>query len=100
MLLMPKPFLPSLLEFGSLTSAKYFAECFFRVLGKEAICRVRGKKPSVKKTLDEEALCRVLYFLHSAKSFFAECQKYNTRQRALCRVLFSTLCKDNLKITF
>jgi hypothetical protein len=92
-----------------------FAEChilcrmFFRSLGKEALCRVLRKKPSVKEntrrrssllsvlflTLGKEFLCRVS-FLHSAKGslpsvtnttlgeeLFAECHKYNTRRRAL-----------------
>jgi hypothetical protein len=50
---------------------------------------------------------------HSAKKLFAECFIFDTRQRVylpsvfltlgkelLCRVFFSTLGKDNLKITF
>jgi hypothetical protein len=94
-----------------------FYRVFFRALNKEAHWRVPRKKPSLKEntrwrsslpsvlflTLGKEFLCRVLYFWHSAKIFFvffAECQKYNTRQRALCRVLFSTLGKNNLKIIF
>jgi hypothetical protein len=62
---------------------KLFAEC-------------QAKKPIVKKTLDEEcfifdtrqrvSFCRV-FFGHYGKNFFVEC-------------LFSTLGKDNLKITF
>jgi hypothetical protein len=39
----------ALSEFGSLPSTKYFAECFFPALGKEALCRVPHKKPSVKE---------------------------------------------------
>lgn len=39
----------SLPEFGSLTSIKYFGECFFRLLDKEAFCRVLNKKPLVKE---------------------------------------------------
>jgi hypothetical protein len=54
--------------------------------GKEALCgvlkntRQRNPSSSVKnKILDKELLCRVFSFtegfLHSAKSFFAECPK-------------------------
>jgi hypothetical protein len=45
----------------------WFAECFFRALGKEALCQVLNKKHSTKKTLGKEA------DLPSAKK--------NTRQR-------------------
>jgi hypothetical protein len=68
---------------------KYFAECFFRALSKEAIYRVPRKKPPIKEntqrrssltsvlflTLAKDFLCRVSKIKHSAKSFFAECQK-------------------------
>jgi hypothetical protein len=85
-----------------------FAEChilcrvfFFRALGKEALCRVPHKKPSVKEntwrrsslpsvlflTLGKEFLCRVSQIQHSAKS-------------SLSSVFSPTLGKDNLKITF
>jgi hypothetical protein len=54
--------------------------------------RQRNSLSSVKqKTLGKRK--------HSAKKLFAECF-FNTRQRFFCRVLFSTLGKDNLKITF
>jgi hypothetical protein len=100
----------SLPEFGSLPSAKFFAEYFFRALGKEALCRVPRKKPSIKNntrrrsslpsvlflTLDKEFLCRV-FFLTLDKELFAECQKYNTRQRALCRVFFSNTRQGQFK---
>jgi hypothetical protein len=47
----------SLSEFGSLTIV------LFRTLDKEALCRVPRKKTfGKKKTLGEEALCRVFYF--------------------------------------
>jgi hypothetical protein len=36
-------------EFGFLPSAIFFAKCFFWTLGKEALCRVPRKKPSVKE---------------------------------------------------
>jgi hypothetical protein len=39
----------------------------------------------------------LIVFWHSTKSFFAECQKYNTRQRALCRVLFSNTRQRQFK---
>jgi hypothetical protein len=61
-------------EFGSLPSTKYFAECLFRALGKKALCRVPHKTTLGKSK-------------HSAKKLFAEC-------------FFSTIDKDNLKITF
>jgi hypothetical protein len=104
---------PPLLEFGSLPSAIFFAECFI------SGTRQRSSLPSAtQKTLGK--------IKHSAK-LFAECfifdtrQRvslpsvfFDTRQRALCRVsqiqhsaksslpsVFSpTLAKDNLKITF
>jgi hypothetical protein len=58
----------------------------FRVLGKKALCRVPYKKPSVKYTRQRNSLPSVL-FLTLGKEL-------------LCRVFFSTLGKDNLKITF
>jgi hypothetical protein len=80
-------------EFGSLLNTKYFAECFFWTLDKEAFCRMPRKKPSIKKhsakklfpsvlflILDKEFLSRV-FFWHSVKKLFVECQKYNTRQK-------------------
>jgi hypothetical protein len=73
----------------------------FSALGKEAFCRVPHKKTLGK-------------IKNSAKSFFAECFIFDTRQRVyLLSVLFLTLgkelfaeCffptlgKDSLKITF
>jgi hypothetical protein len=49
--------------------------------------RQRASLPSAKKTLNKELVCRVFFFAkcffgHSAKSFFAECPKNCTRQRA------------------
>jgi hypothetical protein len=59
-----------------------------------------------KKTLGKETLCRMFYFLHLAKSFFAECFFFqhsaktwvkNTRQKnSLPNVLFFTLGKEFL----
>jgi hypothetical protein len=97
----------------------WFAECFFRALGKEALCRVLNKKHSAKKilgkeaalpsamwfaecffwALGKEALCRVLNKKHSAKkntrqrSCFAECKK-NTRQRHSLPSAKKTLGKE------
>lgn len=53
-------------------------------LGKEALYRVPRKK---NQTLDEEVLCRVFYFWHSAES-------------SLSSAFFPILGKNNLKITF
>jgi hypothetical protein len=58
----------------------------FGHLGKEAFCRVPSKKLSLKNTRQRNSLPSVL-FLTLGKEFF-------------CRVFFSTLGKDNLKITF
>jgi hypothetical protein len=74
-------------EFGSLSSAKYFTNCFF------SGTRQRSSLTSAtQKTLGKRK--------HSAKWLFAECFIFDTRHRVFCRVLFSTLGKDNLKITF
>jgi hypothetical protein len=68
---------------------------FFRALGKEALCRVPHKNPSVKEntrrkgslpsvlflTLGKVFLCRVFYFLTLGKELFAECFFPNTKQR-------------------
>jgi hypothetical protein len=75
----------SLPEFLSLPSTKYFVECFFGTRQKSylpsATQKTLGKiKHSAKKlfgsvlflTLGKEFLCRV-FFLHSTKSFFTEC---------------------------
>jgi hypothetical protein len=86
--------LTALPEFCSLLSTKYFAECFFQALGKEALCRVPRKKPSVKEntrrraslpsvlflTLGKELLSRVSKIKHSAKSSLPSAF-FNTRQR-------------------
>jgi hypothetical protein len=61
---------------------------FFRALGKEALCRVPRKKPSVKENTRRRVYLPSVIFLTLGKELFAECQKYNTRQRALCRVFF------------
>jgi hypothetical protein len=47
----------------------WFAECFFRALGKEALCQVLNKKHSTKKTLGKDILRRVPK-KHSAKQLF------------------------------
>jgi hypothetical protein len=85
-------------EFGSLPSVKCFLKCFFGHSVKKlfAECQTKnlGKiKHSVKflcrvskKTLGKEFLCRVSKIKHS--------------QRAYLMSVFSTLGKDNLKITF
>jgi len=59
---------------ASLPSAKE------KTLGKNKTLGKEGSLPSVKKTLGKDLLCRV-FFLHSAKTPFAECKKRNTRQR-------------------
>jgi hypothetical protein len=41
----------------------------------------------LKKALGKEALCRVLK-TYSAKKLFADCQKYNPRQRAFLLSVF------------
>jgi hypothetical protein len=83
-----------------LPSAKCFAECVFSGAPQ------RSSLSSAKqKTLGKRK--------RSANKLFAECFIFDTRQRVslpsvlltlgkelLCRVLFSTLGKDNLKITF
>ena len=108
-----EPIRQTLPEFLSLPSTKYFVECFFRALGKEALCRVPSKKTSVKNTRQRNSLPSVL-FLTLGKEFLCRVSFFDTRQRALCRVsqiqhsaksslpsVFSpTLGKDNLKITF
>jgi hypothetical protein len=87
-------------EFGSLTSTKYFAECFFRALDKEALCRVPRKKPWVKENTRRKSSLPSVLFWTLGKEFLCQVFYFDTRQRALCRVIFSTLDKDNLKITF
>jgi hypothetical protein len=98
-----------------------FAEChilcrvfFFRALGKEALCRVPHKKPSVKENTWRRSSLPSVLFLTLGKEFLCRVSFFDTRQRALCRVsqiqhsaksslssVFSpTLGKDNLKITF
>jgi hypothetical protein len=76
------------LEFGSLPSAKYFAECFFEHSAKKLFVECHTKPLGKRK--------------HSVKRLFAECfifdtrQRvslpsvlfFDTRQRALCRVFF------------
>jgi hypothetical protein len=86
----------------------------FRVLGKEALCRVPRKKPSVKENTQRRGSLPSVLFLTLGKEFLCRVSFFDTRQRALCRVsqiqhstksslpsVFSpTLGKDNLKITF
>jgi hypothetical protein len=66
------------------TGIRLFVECqmiyrvFFRHSTKKLLVECQAKKPR-KKTLGKETLCRV--FEHSAKSFFAECLFFDTRQR-------------------
>ena len=56
--------------------------------------------PSVEKNTRQRALCRVLYFWHSPNKLFAECKK-NTRQRnSLLSVKNKTLGKDLLRQVF
>jgi hypothetical protein len=100
----------ALLEFGSLLSVIFFAECFFWA----ALCRVPHKKPSVKENTRQRSSLPSVLFLTLGKEFLCRVSFFDTRQRALCRVsqiqhsaksslpsVFSpTLGKDNLKITF
>jgi hypothetical protein len=83
----------------------------FRALGKEGLCQVPNKKHSVKKhsikgffaecfIFDTWRISLPSVFWHLAKSFFVECFIFDTRQRASLTNVFSTLGKDNLKITF
>jgi len=48
---------------------------FFRALGKEALCRVLNKKHSAKKNTRQRSCFTECKKKHSAKTFFAECQK-------------------------
>jgi hypothetical protein len=117
--------LTSLPEFGSLSSAKFFAECFLsntRQINSltSATQKTLGKrKHSAKKlfaecfifnTRQKVSLPSVFFdtrqrnslpsvFLTLGKELFAECHKYNTRQRALCRVLFAE-CHTSLNFFF
>jgi hypothetical protein len=72
----------TLLDFGSLSSAKCFVKCFLRALSKEAICRVPSKKTLGKRK-------------HSAKKIFAECFIFDTWQRvSLSSAFFNTRQKQ------
>jgi hypothetical protein len=73
-------------EFGSLPSAIFFAECFFRTLGKVALCRVPCKKPSVKENTRQRSSLPSVLFLTLGKEFLCRVSFFDTRQRALCRV--------------
>jgi hypothetical protein len=73
-------------EFGSLPSAKFFAECFFWALGKKALCRVPRKKPSVKENTRRRSSLPSVLFLTHGKEFLCRVFVFDTRQRALCRV--------------
>ena len=104
----------SLPEFGSLPSAKFFAECFISGTRQRALCRVPHKKHSVKENTRRRSSLPSVLFLTLGKEFLCRVSFFDTRQRALCRVpqiqhsaksslpsVFSpTLGKDNLKITF
>jgi hypothetical protein len=100
-------------EFGILSGAKYFAECFFQTLVKEEVlCRVPGKKASVKEITRQRSLPSFIFDNRQRVSLSSAF--FNTQQRAslpsvkyitlgkklLCRVFFSTLGKDNLKSHF
>jgi hypothetical protein len=74
-------YLTSLSEFDSLSSTKYFTECFFRILGKEVLCRVPRKKPSVKENTRRRSSLPSVLFLTLGKELFAECF-FDTRQTA------------------
>jgi hypothetical protein len=87
---------------------------FFRALGKEPLCRVPRKKPSVKENTRRRSSLPSVLFLTLGKEFLYRVSFFDTRQRALCRVsqiqhsakssLSSVFCptlgKVNLKITF
>jgi hypothetical protein len=62
-----------------LPSVKYFAECFFLSLDKEAFCRVPRKKILGKRK-------------HSAKKLFAEYFIFDTRQRVSLPIFFVDTC--------
>jgi hypothetical protein len=98
-------------EFGYLPSTKFFAECFFRALGKEALCQVPRKKPSVKEnTRRRSSLPNVLFFdtqqrlpsvfLHSAKSSLPSVTNTTLGKELFAECFFPTLGKNNLKIIF
>jgi hypothetical protein len=59
---------------------------FCRALGKEVVCRVPRKKPSVKENTRRRSCLPSVLFLALGKELFAECCIFDTRQRALCRV--------------
>jgi hypothetical protein len=63
----------ALTEFGSLPNTKYFTECFFRALDKEALCRVPHKKPSVKENTRRRSSLSSVLFLTLGKEVFVEC---------------------------
>jgi hypothetical protein len=76
----------SLPEFVSLPSAIFFAECFFRALGKEALCRVPRKKPSVKENTRRRSSLPSVLLLTLGKEF---CRRFETggslSRRVKCR---------------
>jgi hypothetical protein len=90
-----------------------FAEChilcrvfFFRALGKEALCRVPRKKPSVKENTRRRSSLSSVLFLTLGKEFLCRVSFFDTRQiqhsakSSLPSVFSPTLGKDKLKITF
>jgi hypothetical protein len=54
----------------------------------------------LKKALGKEALCRVLYFWHSAKNLFDECLKNTQQRNSLSSVKNRTLDKELLYRVF
>jgi hypothetical protein len=66
-----------------------FAEChilcrvFFRALGKQALCRVSRKKPSVKENTRRISSLPSVLFLTLRKEFLCRVSFFDTRQRAL-----------------
>ena len=56
---------------------------------KLALCRVPEALPSVfYRALGKDGLCRVPFFWHSAKMYFAECLCFGTRQRGILPCAF------------
>ena len=78
----------SQLESSSLPNVAGFAECFFRALGKEALCRVPKNSTRQKNTRLPNAKKNTWQ-----RRLFAECQK-NTWQRASLPSIFFSLGKD------
>jgi hypothetical protein len=75
--------LTSLPEFGSLSSAKFFAECFL-----SNTRQINSLTSATQKILGKRK--------HSAKKLFAECFIFDTRQKVSLRSVFFTLGKETL----